>query len=204
MAQPVVIVLSKSRVNARSVQDLNEYMDWNPMHKTFMNSEPGREHYKMLAEISHQLPNNAHISDVGTYYGTSALALSSNPNVNVMSYDIGEFIPKGVKSPLNRANIQMNVMSGHADIATISKSAFVLLDIDPHDGPEETRFVNFLIEHGFRGVLACDDIYLNSGMKDFWDNIPQQLKKIDVSDMAHWTGTGVVVFDPSHIDVVIA
>lgn len=201
---PIIIKLNKENVSSRSITDLNDYMTWNPQYLKYINEEPGKEHYRMLAEISNQLPEGTNIADIGTFYGSSALALSSNPKVNVTTYDIGQFIPRDNEStPLKRSNITFKVMSGQLDIGNISKCPFVLLDIDPHDGPEETKFVQLLIDRGFRGLLACDDINLNEGMKEFWSNIPTCYKKVDVSHLAHWTGTGIVVFDPSYIDVIV-
>lgn len=194
--------LHKDNVGNRDMTQLNAFMTWNPAYVQYMNEGPGREHYRMLAEISHQLPDEALVADVGTFYGASALALSSNPKVQVTTYDIGQFIPQvpGVATPLTRSNIRMKVMSGQLDIANIARSHVVLLDIDPHEGSQETKFVQLLLEHGFRGLLVCDDIQLNEGMKEFWATIPAHLKKIDVSHLAHWTGTGIVVFDPTFVD----
>lgn len=201
--EPIILQLNKGCILERPIHELQAYMTWNPQYVQYMNDQPGREHYRMLAEISHQLPHGAKVSDVGTFYGASALALSSNPNIRVTTYDIGQFIPRvqGLATPLTRTNVQMKVMSGQLDIANIATSHFVLLDIDPHDGPEETKFVKLLQDNGFRGVLACDDIHLNDGMKQFWATIPEQLKKVDVSHLAHWTGTGFVIFDPTFMDV---
>lgn len=200
------LILNTEKVNGRSVTELNAYMAWNPQYIQFMNETAGCEHYRMLAEISHQLEDGCKVADVGTYYGASALALSSNPNISVTTYDILRFIPAGpnMATPLTRPNLVQKVMSGQLDIGNIAKCDFVLLDIDPHNGPEETRFVEMLIENGFRGILACDDINLNEGMRAFWDGIPSNLKKVDVTHLAHWTGTGMVVFDPSFIDVEVS
>lgn len=198
--------LSKETISARSMDHLKQYMYWNPQYIEYMNQEPGKEHYRFLAEVSHQLSDGSLIADVGTYYGTSALALSSNPNVSVTTYDIAQFIPKAshVETPLSRPNIVQKIMSGQLDIANIAKSHFVLLDIDPHNGPEETKFVQMLIDSGFRGILVCDDIKLNPGMQEFWEGIPSTYKKIDVTHLAHWSGTGLVVFDPTFMDVHVA
>jgi predicted O-methyltransferase YrrM len=142
------------------------------------------------------------VSDLGTYYGASALALSYNPDVMVTTYDIFNVIPQQeLKSPLTRQNISMKVMSCQLDLQNISKSHLVLLDIDPHDGPTETKFIQLLLDSGFRGILLCDDIFLSDGMTEFWLSIPPHLKKVNVSRFGHWTGTGAVVFDPSFIDL---
>lgn len=200
------LILNAQNVNRRSVDDIIHFMAWSPAFQGYMVENAGKEHYRMLAEISHQLWLGSRISDVGTFCGASALALSSNPNVLVTTYDIESFIPNDpvVATPLTRPNVVQKIMSGHADISNIAQCDVVLLDIDPHDGPAEMQFVNMLIEHGFRGVLVCDDIHLNDGMRAFWGNIPRHLRKIDASHLAHWSGTGMVVFDPSYLDVQIS
>lgn len=206
MAPSQVLRLSREKVAARSMEHLNDFMYWNPKYIEYMNQEPGKEHYRFLAEVSHQLEDGSKIADVGTFYGASALALSSNPNVLVTSYDIEQFIPKAshIQTPLSRPNIVQKIMSGQLDIANIAKSHLVLLDIDPHNGPEEAKFVQMLEDNGFRGILVCDDINLNEGMQAFWDGIPNYHKKIDITHLAHWSGTGLVVFDPTFVDVEIA
>jgi hypothetical protein len=40
-------------------------------------------------------------------------------------------------------------------------------------------------------------------MKDFWNTIPENLTKYDVTDIGHWTGTGIIVFDPNTYDIKI-
>jgi hypothetical protein len=78
------------------------------------------------------------------------------------------------------------------------------LDIDPHDGTTETQFLDALHTNGFRGIILCDDIKLNDGMKEFWDGIPSHLKKVDLTAWGHWSGTGAVIYDPSYIDLRLA
>lgn len=199
-----LIELTTENVTKRSVIHLLKYVAWKPEYVKYMTEMPGKEIYKMLVEISHQLPNGSKIADVGTYIGASALALSSNPNVNVTTYDIVGSIPNDAGyTALTRDNVVQKVISGQEDIENISNSELVVLDIDPHDGPSEVAFVKLLLDKGFKGILVCDNVKLNEGMQEFWNSIPSHLKKIDVSQLAHWTGTGIVVFDPSYIDVQV-
>ena len=200
-----VITLDKDTIASVDVSSLLPYLVSAPeAFKSYLVADPGKEHYRLLAYLSEQLGKSMthpKVSDVGTYHGASALSLSMHPDVQVTTYDILKLIPHTL-SPLHRPNVFMKVMSGQLDIAEISKSDIVVLDIDPHDGPSETEFVQLLVRYGFRGLLICDDIHLNSGMQHFWsETIPSHLKKVDVSPLGHWTGTGIVVFDPSIIDV---
>jgi hypothetical protein len=198
-----VLRISAENIASRSMDHLNLYIQWKPAHMRYMNEVPGKEHYRFLAEVSHLLADGSYISDVGTYYGTSALALSSNPNVSVVTYDIVQCIPTEphVLTPLSRPNILQKLIPGQLDISTIAKSHVVLLDIDPHNGSDEKEFFQMLITNGFRGVLVCDDINLNPGMKSFWSTIPPMYKKMEITSVAHWSGTGLVLFDPTFITV---
>lgn len=199
-----LIELTTENVSKRSVIHLLKYMAWKPEYLKYMIEMPGREHYRMLVEISHQLPDGSKIADIGTYFGASALALSSNSNVNVTTYDIVGCIPNDAGyTALTRDNVVQKVIPGQEDMENISSSDLVVLDIDPHDGLTEVAFVKLLIDKGFKGILVCDNIKVNEGMQEFWNSIPVHLKKIDVTHLAHWTSTGIVVFDPSYIDVEV-
>lgn len=199
---PKTIYISPDTLKNTSLKALIPLM-YTPEFRQNMLQGPGREHYYLLAEVSLQLDAGAAISDVGTCQGASALALSLNENVSVVTYDIVSCIPasSNVKTPLDRPNIKQKIMPGQDDIATIAKSDVVLLDISPHSGPDETTFVNQLIEHKFRGLLLCDDIFLSPDMKQFWNNIPQNLHKIDLTAVGHYSGSGCVIFDKSFIDL---
>lgn len=199
------LTLDAERCCQRDMKDLWPHMQWNPNAFGFFQQGPGQEHYRLLADLSAQLRPGSKVADVGTLYGASALALSSNPEVHVTTYDIHPCIPSvgNVLTALNRPNIRAKVMSGQLDIAYIATCDMVMLDIDPHDGEQETKFIQLLIDHGFRGILVCDDINLNPNMSSFWEEgIPATIKKIEATKLGHWTGTGIAVFDPTHLDVL--
>jgi hypothetical protein len=61
-----------------------------------------------------------------------------------------------------------------------------------HDGVFEQEFFDFLVKENYNGIVLFDDIHLNSQMKNFWSNI--ELEKYDITNIGHWSGTGVVVF----------
>ncbi len=67
-----------------------------------------------------------------------------------------------------------------------------MLDVDPHDGIQERDFFKFFEEIGYEGIVVLDDIYVNKEMNDFWNNIKQP--KLDLTDIGHWSGTGIVLF----------
>lgn len=203
-----LLKIVKAEVADMNIDPQLEFMSWNPTYKDFMTKKPGEEHYKFLAymaKLLSQVNQSPVVADIGTLYGASSLALSAHPSVQVTTYDILNLIPQqqNVKTIANVPNIKRKVMSGQLDIINIAKSDMILLDIDPHEGSEEKKFVNLLLKHNFKGLLLVDDIFLNDAMKDFWNSIPEQLAKYDVTDIGHWTGTGIVVFDPSTYDIKI-
>jgi predicted O-methyltransferase YrrM len=201
-----LLKIIKSEVADMNIDSQLDFMSWNPVYKDFMTKKPGEEHYKLLAYLSKllsQVNNSPIVADIGTLYGASSLALSTHPSIQVTTYDILNLIPQNGKTIANLPNIKRKIMSGQLDIVNIAKSDMILLDIDPHEGLEEKKFINLLLKHGFKGILIVDDIFLNDAMKDFWNTIPENLTKYDVTDIGHWTGTGIIVFDPNTYDIKI-
>jgi predicted O-methyltransferase YrrM len=181
---------------------LSDHLDYCHDARKYFMMEPGSEHYKLCKYIS--LNYNDTIADVGTFKGASALALSANENIQVTTYDICDAIndSSGKKTPKDKENITFVISSCEEKIDEIVQSKIIFLDID-HSGATETWFVNKLVSLNYDGLLFLDDIYLNKEMYDFWENIPAHLKKIDLTDVGHVTGTGVVVFKPDVFDLVI-
>ena len=143
------------------------------------------EHYDLLSTISHNY-SGIKIYDIGTYRGLSAVALSSNPNNLVISYDIGYYVE--VDRP---DNVEFRIGNFYTDKEMLS-SPLIVFDIDPHDGQQERVFVDNLMSVGYKGTVLFDDIHLNEGMKQFWSSVTQE--KHDYTSYGHWSGTGVVTF----------
>lgn len=63
--------------------------------------------YKLLAYLSSQLPKGSKVADLGTNRGDSAIALASNPDVFVMTFDIEDRVgtPVGQKTYKDLENI---------------------------------------------------------------------------------------------------
>ncbi len=152
-----------------------------------MKSDFGEEHYILLSALSNYF-NFYKILDIGTYKGLSALALSYNKTNKVITYDIEDCyqvdFPSNVEYRLckNPENI--------FDIPDLYETKMILLDIDPHDGIQEQRFYEYLMDSRYDGILVLDDIHLNDGMKKFWNNIEHE--KFDLTEIGHWSGTGLV------------
>lgn len=206
----VIIPLNREEIENVDLSKQLPFMSWNPTYTNFMNKKPGEEHYKLLSFIADTLAKHIEtpvICDIGTLHGSSALALARPDKCIVTTYDILNLVPtipnnQPTKTVDHVPNIKRKIMSGQLDIVNIAKSHLILLDIDPHEGTEETKFVSMLEQHGFKGILIVDDINLNEGMKAFWDGVPEKYKKRDVTHLGHWTGTGIILFDTSLFDVL--
>lgn len=197
-------VIDKDAISETNIDELVQYIEWNPQYKGYFIEKAGKEHYRLLANLSLQLVKMNPIPlicDIGTLYGSSALALSIAETAQVITYDINNVIPANNKTIGNISNIKRKLFSAQLDIDTIVKADLVVLDIDPHCGNEETKFLALLRERGFKGVLVLDDIFLNDGMRKFWEGIPE--KKWDITHVGHSTGTGIVVFPGSKYSVVV-
>jgi hypothetical protein len=162
------------------------------------NSRPGREHYKLLSYLSTKFENSI-ILDIGTHQGASALALSYNPTNTVHTFDIVDKVPAGIRA---RENIRFSMdnlfdLSGQAKWReTILSAAFIVLDVDPHNGSMEIDMYNYLKEIGYSGFVVCDDIWHFKEMRDkFWYQVPYS-ERYDVTDLGHWSGTGIISFNP--------
>jgi hypothetical protein len=78
------------------------------------------------------------------------------------------------------------------DSETIKGCKLILLDIDPHDGIQETVFTNKLANINYKGFIICDDIHLNIGMRNWWNSL--NVEKYDLTDIGHMSGTGMLVY----------
>jgi hypothetical protein len=177
----------------------NEDLDSIPMdYETYINSveyknyyqeRSSKEHYRLLTFLSF-LFNDSKIIDVGSLKGSSALALSTNQNNTVYSFDISNSLDLNhVPSNINFINDE--VTSGRYD-DLILESKLIILDTF-HEGQYEREFIDHLEKLNYRGILICDDITLNNNMVKFWEGITQE--KENISHLGHITGTGIVYFN---------
>jgi hypothetical protein len=179
-------------------EDLNK---WKPTHAKFFTDVAGKEHYRLLAYLSETMfaYSGKPYIDIGTYLGFSALALSKHPSSTVITYDIIDCIPDMGPTMKSVSRIDHRITDCLNEMDTLLNSDLMSLDVDPHDGVQETEMFNALKNAGYKGLLVLDDIHINKGMKNFWNSI--DLLKYDVSKYGHFTGTGLVVFDPSRFNI---
>lgn len=177
--------------NSVDMHSLDKFLEGISHGYDWFYDKPGSNHYQLLAYLSLQLPKGSKVVDCGTYRGLSALALSYNPDIEVVTYDIKDHVFEPIKK---RKNIEFKIMSCNDDIENILDANFIFLDIDPHDGVKEEAFMNLLTEHGYKGCVIADDIRaMHIGIGLWWVNM--KLPKEDWSDIGHATGTGLIVIE---------
>lgn len=167
----------------------------------FFDMPPGKNHCKLLAYLSQQLPLGSRVADLGTLYGQSATALASNPYVEVWTFDTHDQLPRGCLTIKDLQNVRFFNADCKEYIKQLVNFSIIFLDIAPHDGIQEQEVLSGLMHQGFRGLLICDDIFYSDAMETWWRGVP--LQKYNVTNYGHWSGTGIVVFDPQYIDVEI-
>lgn len=195
------IVLDKDEIEGIDLSHLNQYVEWHKENFQYFNLEPGKEHYKLLAWLSKTLGCKK-LVEFGTYIGQGTVALSYDESKQVHTYDIYSWFPEdGSLTAENRDNIETHICDYIDDIPEIVKDCdLVFLDID-HTGVTERVIMSSLRKAGYRGLVLIDDTNLNDDMRQFYAEIPE--KKIDVSSVGHWSGSGLVVMDPRRFEIVI-
>ena len=154
----------------------------------------GQSEYRLYAWLSTKF-NNTTILDVGTRTGGSALALSYNDKNKVISYDLVE---QGASSGIKKDNITFKVQDFREDdTLDYDNISIIMIDVDPHDGTAEEEMFEYLEEKGWKGLVLLDDIGPQwPEIEDFWNRIT--FPKINVTEIGHMSGTGLVNFDSKH------
>ena len=154
----------------------------------------GQSEYRLYAWLSTQI-NNTTILDVGTRTGGSALALSYNEKNNVISYDLVE---QGASSGISKSNVEFKIQDFREDdTLDYDNISIIMIDVDPHDGTAEEEMFEYLEDKGWKGLVLLDDIGPQwPEIEDFWNRIT--FPKINVTEVGHMSGTGLVNFDEKH------
>ena len=157
--------------------------------------------YRLYAHLSTTFDDGV-ILDIGTLYGSSALALSYNTKNHVKSYDLAE--KSKIAQKMTRENIDWNIMDFRKDESIEwDKVKMIVIDTN-HTGEQESEFMKFLIAKDWKGIMCFDDIKLNRPMIDFWECFDEDIKA-DVTKLGHGVfnaespdktcGTGFVELD---------
>jgi len=176
-------------------------------------------YYVILAHLSTYF-NDSVIVDLGTHRGESAAALAYNKSNKIYTYDIAhsaQAVDRFKKEEFQNIKyilgnciednwFGMAMLEGDppkSDKEIFLSSELIFMDIDPHDGIQEDRVLNFLISNNWKGIMVCDDIGMgrepgkenaHAQMRDWWYTI--NLPKYDISKnyYAAGTGTGIIAF----------
>ena len=154
--------------------------------------------YNVLAHLSTYF-NNSTIIDYGTgIEGVSARALAYNETNTVYSYDI-EFSKNAAAHFKSFDNIVYDIfdpIKSPKDQEVLLSSSLISLDVAPHDGIQERKICDFLIDNEWDGIMVCDDVNIgpHGGMIEFWESIEQLKYDLTSTTYAHHTGTGIICF----------
>lgn len=162
----------------------------------------GKQHYRLLSYLS-SLFNNSVILDIGTHRGQSAFALSYNLSNTVHTFDIQNNIYNNVIRQKN--NIQFHYDNLFEEEGqqkwkeTVLKSAFIFLDVTPHNGKMEMKLYNYLKSINYSGFLICGGIWFYKEIRDeLWFKIDDKYQ-FDLTLVGHSYGTGVVTMSQDSI-----
>jgi hypothetical protein len=164
-----------------------EYLRWN--------DPAGQAEFRLYSYLSEKV-NNSTILEVGTRHGGSTCSLASNPNNKVISYDIMHW--DTTHNHLKKDNVDLRI-GNFMDDETIDYSniSIIMIDVDPHDGIQEPPMLRFLEEKDWKGLLLLDDITDEwPAIKKMWDELPYE--KYDLTDIGHWSGTGLINFGKTY------
>lgn len=186
----------------------------------FWSGGAGAEHYDLFAYLSKLMPRST-LVDIGTNHGKSAFAFASEPTNRVLSYDVvprrpyiaeanglsearlARHVPNVAFRTRNFLEPVLNNTSGcsssdilNPELEEILSAAAISLDTAhvPEEDGFEYAMVNFLMKHGYQGILIADDIYWSAGMIAWWRSVPPTLVRYDFTAFGHSAGTGVIDF----------
>ncbi len=182
-----IISISKEELNNIDFSKYKDSTDKFGSPKGWFYMDAGYEHYRLLAYISGLFKKQT-LLDIGTYQGSSSIALSFNKNNKVISFDLD---PQPEIENIKIPNIEFRLGNILNDDSLILSVPFILVDTY-HNGDFELDFINKLIEIKYKGLVMFDDIHLNDPMRKFWNSIKQE--KYDLTSIGHQTGTGLIKF----------
>jgi hypothetical protein len=185
-----------------SKKDVREYdhavaSAWNTYSPEFhrWNDPAGNAEFRLYAYLSEKV-NDSIILEVGTRHGGSTCALAANDTNKVISYDILHW--DTTHNHLKKDNVDLRIGNFMEDeTIDYSKVSIIMIDVDPHDGIQEPPMIKFLEEKGWKGLLLLDDITDEwPAIKEMWDAFPYE--KYDLTDIGHWSGTGLINFGKTY------
>jgi hypothetical protein len=182
------MILNLDKINTIDLRELVRIAPDEDRHN--FDKEAGQEHYRLLSYIS-MLYNTSLFADIGTRFGSSAIALSYNPNNIVHTFDIIDCDYLENLKP----NIVFSKHNIWNDLSTLIKYSVIMLDIDPHDGSLEKIMIEFLRDNAYQGIVLLDDIGpLWPQLNEMWNSLTG-VSKYDITHLGHFPGTGIINFN---------
>ena len=175
-------------------------------------------YYAILVHLSTYFTDSV-IVDLGTNRGGSAAALSYNRSNEVYTFDIaindealslfeqyenityliGNCIENNWhgQPQINPPGLRIRPLKSEREI--FLSSELIFLDIDPHDGVQESQVLEFLITNNWKGIMVCDDIgHKHPSMHEWWNSIELITYNI-ANKYASGTGTGIICFNDQEV-----
>lgn len=169
--------------------DMSDDMKIIGCYHDYYDKPSGQEHYRLLKYFAKNI--GGHIVEIGTHCGTSAVALATATEHDVITYDISD-VKENDLSHIKNLTFRLCEFTDDVDYKEkILNSKMIFIDA-PHTGEFEQMCYDWLVENNYKGITIWDDIHLNEEMKIFWNGVEQN--KMDVSDYGHITGTGIIFF----------
>lgn len=167
-----------------------------------INRFPG-EHYRLLQALM-KVSKPQMVVEVGTYTGLSSLVMLNSIPIEskLITYDIMAWdkFPNTVFNDADFGNSFEQRLGNLAEKSFFESQLDIMTKADIFfiDGPKNGIFEQHFLKLFFQFrkqpcILIFDDIRLLH-MIELWRSL--NFKKIDLTSFGHWTGTGVVFFDP--------
>ena len=194
-----IVELAVRAIDCARAADLKELHERRPNDAERLDRLAG-QHYRILAGLA-QAWGARKVVEVGTYRGTSALALLEAPTVErLITYDIvawnqferSWFQDDDFGNRLEQRLVDLSEPAVFAAEAADLASADLIFVDASKDGVFEPTFLPtlFALEPTGPQLIVLDDIRVLT-MVRLWQEIT--LDKLDLTSFGHWSGTGIVV-----------
>jgi len=172
------LIINKSDIRKIDLSDY-VYIVQRDDHKHNIVDDAGYHHYKLLSYLSSKI--NGLIIELGTHHGTGTLALSTNKNNTIISYDIKSVF--GLSSTPENVELRIgNILNNTDQLNQLLEAELIFMDT-AHEGDFEQSIFDHLKNNNYNKMLLLDDIFWSHGMIKFWENI--DITKYDITDVGH-------------------
>jgi len=220
--QEIVIDVAKVKsLGKERLKKLRDFTEQMAYAKRMVNS-PGREHYRLLQYLTQQYGDCRHVVDVGTGSVASALALGAG-GVRVETFDLPQglkerkmafrgkseeewyagVVDAGVKIDFH--NLHLMQLPRDQFIQHMNSTWLIFIDTIhlPYSNPFERELFNRLMDIDYKGMVILDEIHgagtFGGETERWWYELQDHAEErgysyFDVSDVGHFTGTGIIDF----------